>query len=287
MAIVSYTEALNEAFEEEMRRDETVVMWGEDLFSYSGVMGHTGGIFEEFGGDRIKETPICEQAIAGMATGAAQRGLRPIGFFMNAGFMLCAMDGLFLKMGCIGNGLPIVMCGTSGGPWDVDHGISPEALFAHAPHLKIALPATPYDAKGLMKTAIRTDDPVMFFDHAACHNSGYSDGSSYTPSGQGSIVAGGNRQEIPCLGGPASPLEFIGRLAALAWPAAFEPASKLSGTPSRGRLVAISWGILAGPHPVNSKLRDKVVPSAPTKDSPSGKPSGYGQSGPPPDGHSD
>ena len=197
MAIITYGEALNQAFREEMRRDERVVMWGEDLISHDGVMGHTAGIFDEFGGDRIRDTPICEQAIAGMAIGAAMRGLRPMGFFMNAGFMLCAMDGLFLKMGCTGAGLPIVMCGTSGGPWDVDHGMSPEALFAQAPHLKIVLPSTPYDAKGLMKTAIREDDPVVFIDHAACFNSGYSDGSSYTPSGEGSIIPGGNRQEVP------------------------------------------------------------------------------------------
>jgi len=195
--MLTYGEALNQAFKEEMRRDSRVVMWGEDLISMDGVMGHTAGIFDEFGGDRIRDTPICELAIAGMAIGAAMKGLRPVGFFMNAGFMLCAFDGLFLKMGCTGAGLPIVMCGTTGGPWDVDHGMSPEALFAHAPHLKIVLPSTPYDAKGLMKTAIRTDDPVMFFDHSAAFFSGYSDGSSYSPSTEGSILPGGNRQEVP------------------------------------------------------------------------------------------
>lgn len=197
MAVISYGEALNQAFREEMRRDSRVVMWGEDLISYEGVMGHTGGIFEEFGNDRIRETPIVEQAIAGMAIGASMRGLRPIGFFMNAGFMLCAFDGLFLKMGCVGAGMPIVMCGTTGGPWDVDHGISPEALFAHAPLLKIVLPSTPYDAKGLMKTAIRMDEPVIFLDHAAAFFSGFSDGSSYSPSGEGSVIENGNKQEVP------------------------------------------------------------------------------------------
>ena len=197
MAVVTYAEALNQAFKEEMRRDSRVVMWGEDLISYSGVMGHTGGIFEEFGNDRIRETPIVEQAIAGMAIGASMRGLRPIGFFMNAGFMLCAFDGLFLKMGCTGAGLPIVMCGTTAGPWDVDHGLSPEALFAHAPQLKIVLPSTPYDAKGLMKTAIRADDPVIFLDHSAAFYSGYSDGSSYSPAAEGSVNPDGNKQEVP------------------------------------------------------------------------------------------
>ena len=182
MATVNYIEAINQALKEEMRRDERVVIWGEDLISMNGVFGQTRGVFDEFGGDRIKDTPICEQAIAGMAAGAALRGLRPIGVFMNAGFSLCAFDGLFLKLGCSGgmrmtDSMPVVMYGVvSGVSDDNDHGMSPEALYMHAPYLKIAMPSNAYDAKGLMKTAIRDDRPVIFWDHAWCFWMGYKDG---------------------------------------------------------------------------------------------------------------
>ena len=193
MALVTYIEALNQALKEEMRRDDNVVMWGIDLISMNGVYGHTQGIYDEFGADRIKDTPIVEQAIAGMAMGAAMQGLRPIGVYMNAGFMLCAMDGLFLKIGCTGAGLPIVMYGTTGG-YDEDHGMSPEALFIHAPYWKIVLPSTPYDVKGLMKTAIREDDPVLFLDHSSVTSNAY--GTSYS-SIEGSTDPGDSRQEVP------------------------------------------------------------------------------------------
>jgi len=113
MTVLTYIQALNQAFIEEMRRDDRVVMWGEDLVSMNGLYGHTAGIFDEFGGDRIRDTPICEQAITGMAIGAALKGLRPIGVFMNAGFSLAAFDGLFLKIGCMHRGLPIVMQATN------------------------------------------------------------------------------------------------------------------------------------------------------------------------------
>ncbi|MEE8353435.1 MAG: transketolase C-terminal domain-containing protein [Dehalococcoidales bacterium] len=198
MAVLSYIEALNQAFKEEMRRDDSVCMWGEDLISMNGVQGQTKDIYDEFGGDRIKDTPICEQAITGMAIGAAYRGLRPIGFFMNAGFMLPAFDGLFLKIGNHTPDLPIVAYGVVAGPTqESDHGMSPEALFAHAPYWKIVMASTPYDIKGLMKSAIRDDHPVMVLDHSAAMYSGYSDGTLYTPYTDGTIMRGGNRQEVP------------------------------------------------------------------------------------------
>jgi len=182
MAVINYIEAINQALKEEMRRDERVVIWGEDLISMNDVFGQTRGIYDEFSGDRIKDTPICEQAIAGMAMGAALRGLRPIGIFMNAGFSLCAFDGLFLKLGCGGGmatrgTMPAVIYGVVSGPRDDnDHGMSPEALYIHAPYLKVVMPSTAYDAKGLLKTAIRDDNPVIFWDHAWCFFMGHKDG---------------------------------------------------------------------------------------------------------------
>jgi len=177
MAVLSYIEAINQALKEEMRHDERVVIWGEDMVSMNGVHGQTRDIYDEFGGDRIRDTPICEQAITGMAMGAAFRGLRPIGTFMNAGFSLCAFDGIFLQLGCQGSEMPAVLYGVIGGPGqDNPHGMSPEALYIHAPYLKVVMPSTPYDVKGLLKTAIRDDGPVMFWDHAWCFYQGHKDG---------------------------------------------------------------------------------------------------------------
>ncbi len=177
MAVMNYVEAINQALKEEMRRDERVVLWGEDQISMNGVHGWTRDIYDEFGGDRIKDTPICEQAIAGMTIGAAQRGLRPIGVFMNWGFGLCAFDGVFLQLGCKGHSWPVVLYGVVGGPReDNEHGMSPEALLMHAPYLKVVVPSTPYDVKGLFKTAIRDDGTVMFIDHAWCFYMGHKDG---------------------------------------------------------------------------------------------------------------
>jgi pyruvate/2-oxoglutarate/acetoin dehydrogenase E1 component len=189
MAVINYVEAINQALKEEMRRDERVVIWGEDMISMNGVHGQTRDIYDEFGGDRIKDTPICEQAIAGMTIGAAQRGLRPIGVFMNWGFGLCAFDGVFLQLGCKGRNWPVVLYGVVAGPReDNEHGMSPEALLIHAPYLKVVMPSTPYDAKGLFKTAIRDNGTVMFLDHAWCFYMGNKDGT---------IERGANTQEVP------------------------------------------------------------------------------------------
>lgn len=163
-------EALNQAFKEEMWRDKNVVMWGEDLISKGGA---TRGIFEEFGPNRIKDTPIVEVAIVEMAVGAALTGLRPIAHIMLAGFVPLCCDALFLKLGSYyqefnyKGKLPVVIfsqvAGGSGiGP---DHALSPEALLIHSPGLKVVMPSTVYDAKGLLKASIRDDYPVVFLTH--------------------------------------------------------------------------------------------------------------------------
>ena len=177
MAVLNYVGAINQALKEEMRRDEGVVIWGEDMISMNGVHGQTRDIYDEFGGDRIKDTPICEQAITGMTIGAAMRGLRPIGVFMNWGFGLCAFDGVFLQLGCKGREWPVVLYGVVAGPaQDNEHGMSPEALLIHSPYMKVVVPSTPYDAKGLFKTAIRDNGVVAFLDHAYCFYMGHKDG---------------------------------------------------------------------------------------------------------------
>ena len=167
---VSLGEALNQAFKEEMRRDETVVMWGEDLISMGGT---TQEIVEEFGPNRIKDAPIAEVAIVEMAVGAALTGLRPIAHLMLAGFVPVCCDALFLKLGSYyqefnyKEKLPVVIFSQVAGGRGIgpDHALSPEALLIHSPGLKVVMPSTVYDAKGLLKASIRDDYPVVFMPH--------------------------------------------------------------------------------------------------------------------------
>ena len=165
--------ALNQAFKEEMRRDSDVVMWGVDLASMGGIAGITNGLLDEFGSNRFRDTPITEVAIVEMAVGAALTGLRPIAHLMMGGFVPLCCDALFLKLGSYyqefnyKGKLPVVVFsqvfGGSGiGP---DHALSPEALLIHSPGLKVVMPSTAYDAKGLLKAAIRDDYPVVFLTH--------------------------------------------------------------------------------------------------------------------------
>jgi pyruvate dehydrogenase E1 component beta subunit len=169
--MVTYAEAINQAFKEEMRRDKSVVMWGVDIISTEGSTT-TRGIFEEFGEDRIIDTPILEEAIVGMAVGAAFAGLRPIAHLMCAGFVALTCDALFLKLGNDyqewGHPCPPVVIFTPiwlGLGYGSDHGLSPEAILIHSPGLKVVMPSTAYDAKGLLKSAIRDDSPVVFMPH--------------------------------------------------------------------------------------------------------------------------
>jgi pyruvate dehydrogenase E1 component beta subunit len=164
--------AINEAFKEEMRLDENVVMWGEDLISMDGFIA-TRGILEEFGPDRILDTPIVETAIVDMAVGAAYTGLRPVAHLMAASFIPLCLDGVFLKLGSnyqewgYQRPMPVVIfCMVlGGGGYGSDHALSPEALLMHSPGLKVVMPSTAYDAKGLLKASIRDDSPVVFMPH--------------------------------------------------------------------------------------------------------------------------
>jgi pyruvate/2-oxoglutarate/acetoin dehydrogenase E1 component len=170
-------EAINDAFKEEMRRDETVVMWGEDIISMqSPTAGKdlcTKGIFEEFGGDRIRDTPVVEAAIIESAVGAAMSGLRPITHVMSGGFHLGCFDPIFARLGNAyqewnHQGTVPVVCFAQvigGAGKGADHALSPESLFMHSPGLKVVMPCNAYDMKGLLKTAIRDDFPVMFYTH--------------------------------------------------------------------------------------------------------------------------
>ena len=171
MAEVTYLEALRQGLQEEMRRDERVFILGEDVGRYGGAFKVTDGFAAEFGDARVIDTPISEAAIVGAAAGAAHLGMRPVAEMQFIDFISCAYDMLtnYVATARYRAGLPcpIVVrgpCGgyVRGGPF---HSQNPEAAFLHTPGLKIVCPATARDAKGLIKAAIRDDDPVLYFEH--------------------------------------------------------------------------------------------------------------------------
>jgi pyruvate dehydrogenase E1 component beta subunit len=172
---MTYSEALNEALREEMRRDPTVFVMGEDVAVWGGggVFGVTKGLVEEFGPERIRDTPISEEIIAAAAVGAAATGTRPVAEIMYVDFIGLSMEPIVnqaAKMRYMFGGkiaLPMVIRAQEGAGRGnaAQHSQSLEAWFAHIPGLKVVVPSTPADAKGLLKTAIRDDNPVIFLEH--------------------------------------------------------------------------------------------------------------------------
>lgn len=168
---VTYLEAISDAIREEMRRDEAVFLLGEDVANYGGAFKVSAGLLEEFGPDRVIDTPMAEAAIIGSAVGAALMGMRPIAEMQFIDFITCGFDQI-INMSAkmywrVGMPVPIVIRGpsgggTKGGPF---HSSSPEAWFFHTPGIKVVAPSTPYDAKGLLKSAIRDNNPVLYLEH--------------------------------------------------------------------------------------------------------------------------
>ena len=173
MAVMSYIDAITLAMKEEMTRDERVFILGEDVGRKGGVFKATNGLYEEFGEYRVLDTPLAESAIAGVGIGAAMYGLRPIAEMQFADFIMPAVTQIISEASRIryrSNNdwtCPIVIRAPFGGGIHgaLYHSQSVEAVFANQPGLKIVIPSTPYDAKGLLKAAIRDEDPVMFFEH--------------------------------------------------------------------------------------------------------------------------
>jgi len=171
VAAVTYLEAIRQGIWEEMERDPTVFVLGEDVGRYGGAFKVTEGMIERFGEDRVVDTPISESAIVGAAIGAALMGMRPIAEMQFADFISCAFDQITnfaAKCRYRWNaGVPLVIRGPSGGgvhggPY---HSQNPEMYYVHTPGLKVVAPSTVYDAKGLIKAAIRDEDPVVYFEH--------------------------------------------------------------------------------------------------------------------------
>ena len=170
---ITYLEAVREAMVDEMRRDKTVFLMGEDVGRYGGAFGASLGMLDEFGPERIRETPISEAAIAGAATGAAMMGMRPIAEIMFMDFLTISMNQLVnqaAKIRFMFGGkamIPLVLRTPAGSGTGAaaQHSQSLEAWFVHAPGIKVVAPATPYDAKGLLLTSIRDNNPVLFMEH--------------------------------------------------------------------------------------------------------------------------
>ena len=178
MREITYREALREGLREEMRRDESVFLLGEDIAEFGGSYKVTQGLFEEFGPDRVRNTPISEAAIAGASLGAALLGMRPVAEYMYIDFSLLALDQIanqiakarYMFGGKAKAALVIRTQGGAGRSSGPHHAQSLEAWFCHIPGLKVVMPSTPYDVKGLIKASIRDDDPIIFIEHKLLYN---------------------------------------------------------------------------------------------------------------------
>jgi len=211
MRTLTYSEAINEALQEEMARDPNVFIIGEDVGAMGGVFGVTTGLIEKFGEARVMDTPISEAGIIGAALGAAMMGMRPVAEIMFGDFLGCAGDQLInqvAKARYMSGGkarVPLTIRIASGAPGAAaaQHSQSPESWFMNIPGLKIVTPATPADAKGLLKSAIRGEDPVLFFEHKMLYamKGEVPEGEYLVEFGKASMLREGNDVTIIAIGG--------------------------------------------------------------------------------------
>lgn len=208
MPLLTYRDALNQALREEMTRDPNVFLMGEEVGVYQGAYKVSRGLLEEFGPNRVVDTPITELGFAGVGVGAAMVGLRPIIEFMTWNFALLAIDQLvnsaakmrYMSGGQIG--MPIVFRGPAGAALQLaaQHSQSFEAMYANVPGLKVVMPATPADAKGLLKSAIRDEDPIVFMEGEMLYNvkGEVPEGEHLVPIGRAEIKRAGEHVTIIC-----------------------------------------------------------------------------------------
>jgi len=177
MAKITMREAISQALWEEMERDERVFIIGEEVGVWGGTYAVTKGFYDHFGEKRVRDTPIAEAVIVGAAIGSAMTGLRPVAELMTINFAFAAMDHIVnqaAKLRYMFGGqftVPMVIRAPGGGGRQLGatHSQTPDAIFAHFPGLKVVAPGTPEDAKGMLKTAIRSDDPILFIEHATLY----------------------------------------------------------------------------------------------------------------------
>jgi len=212
MRTITYSQAIYETMREEMARDPNVILIGEDVGIFGGVWGVSGDLVKLFGEDRVRDTPISETAIVGAGLGAAMMGLRPIVEIMFGDFMPVAGDQLVnqvAKARYMSGGkakIPLTIRVTTGAPGSAaaQHSQSPEGWYMNVPGLKIAVPATPEDAKGLLRTAIRGEDPVLFFEHKmlyALKGEVSEDPDFAVPFGQAAVRRQGKDVTVVAIGG--------------------------------------------------------------------------------------
>jgi len=225
MADLTYIEAIREALIEEMRRDTTVFVLGEDVGAYGGAFGVTQGIYDEFGEMRVIDTPISESAIIGVSIGAALRGYRPVAEMQFADFISCGFDQIVNQAATLRYryggrvSVPIVVRAPSGGNvgGGLYHSQNPEAWFIHRPGLKVVAPSTAYDAKGLLKAAIRDSDPVIYFEHKYLYRRAKGpvpEGDEVVPIGVAAVRREGSDATVLTYGAMVTPsLEAADRLA--------------------------------------------------------------------------
>lgn len=205
---MTYIQAIQSAMRDEMERDETVIVLGEDVGVKGGVFGATAGLQKQFGELRVIDTPLAESSIAGVAIGAAINGMRPVAEMQFADFIHPAFNQIVseaAKMRYRTNndfGVPMVIRSPFGGGVHgaLYHSQSVEAFFAHVPGLKVVIPSTPYDAKGLLVAAIRDPDPVLFFEHKKAYRlikGEVPDGENYTvPIGRARVARPGEHMSV-------------------------------------------------------------------------------------------
>jgi pyruvate dehydrogenase E1 component beta subunit len=208
MPTITYRDALNQALREEMQRDDTVFLMGEEVGVYQGAYKVSRGLLDEFGPTRVVDTPITELGFAGVGVGAAMVGLRPVIEFMTWNFALLAVDQLVnsaAKMRYMSNGqagVPAVFRGPGGAALQLaaQHSQAFESWYAHIPGLKVVTPATPADAKGLLKSAIRDDDPVIFIEGEMLYNTKgeVPEGEHVVPLGEADIKREGADVTLVC-----------------------------------------------------------------------------------------
>ena len=222
---MSYLEAIREALFEEMRRDSKVFVLGEDVGPYGGAFGVTAGLVDEFGEARCLDTPISESAIVGVSIGASQRGYRPVAEMQFADFITCCFDQIVNQAATLryryGGRVtcPIVVRAPSGGNvgGGLYHSQSPEAWFVHRAGLKVVAPSTPWDAKGLLKAAIRDDNPVVYFEHKYLYRRAKGpvpEGDEIVPIGVAAVRRPGSDATLVTYGAMVQPsLEAADRIA--------------------------------------------------------------------------
>ncbi len=222
---LTYLEAIRDALAEEMRRDPKVFILGEDVGAYGGAFGATQGLHEEFGDDRVVDTPISESAIVGISIGASLRGYRPVAEMQFADFISCGFDQIVNQAATLRyryggrRSVPIVIRAPSGGgvSGGLYHSQNPEAWFVHRPGLKVVAPSTAFDAKGLLKAAIRDDNPVVYFEHKFLYRrekGPVPEGDDIVPIGVAAIRRPGDDITLLTYGAMVTPsLEAADRLA--------------------------------------------------------------------------